>query len=156
MKVFEQIDFEFVMKQVLRSADVGLKANQAPFAASIVDSAGEIVICEHNRVRQLSDPSAHAEIMAIREACRQLGSRDLSQFAIVSTCEPCPMCAAAIVFAGIRCVAFGASVSDAIDAGFTSLQLPSTMLFTRSNKEIQIHEFVLREQCRELLRDGNA
>lgn len=151
MQGFDKVDFELVMRAALQAADLGTKAGQSPFGAAIVDAAGEIVSCQHNRVKQLVDPSAHAEILAIREACRCRDSRDLSQFAIVATCEPCPMCAAAIVFSGIRCVAFGASVSDAVDAGYTDLQLPSSLLFSQLDDEVQVHPRILHPQCRRLL-----
>lgn len=63
-----------------------------PFRAVIVDSSGAVAIAEHNRVAERSDPSAHAEVCAIRELCRQRGTLRLDGFRLYTNAEPCPMC----------------------------------------------------------------
>lgn len=88
-----------------------------PFGAVVVLD-GNVVGEGWNRVVEGADPTAHAEIMAIRNACRALGSHDLSGATIYSSCEPCPMCLSAIYWARIRTVIFAAKAEDAAAAGF--------------------------------------
>lgn len=88
-----------------------------PFAALVV-SAGKIVAEGTNVVTSTNDPTAHAEIVAIREACRKLGSFALSNCEIYASCEPCPMCLGAIYWARPARIYFAASSSDAAEIGF--------------------------------------
>lgn len=88
-----------------------------PFGAVIVKDAG-IVAEGTNRVTQASDPTAHAEIVAIRAACRNLDAFSLTGCEIYVSCEPCPMCLGAIYWARIDRVYFAGLASDASDAGF--------------------------------------
>lgn len=89
-----------------------------PFGAVIVDSEGKIISKGHNMVLSSHDPTNHAEVVAIREACRKLGTHDLSGYTIYSSCEPCPMCLSAIIWANIKTLYFGATRKDAARAGF--------------------------------------
>ncbi|WHH57817.1 nucleoside deaminase [Petroclostridium sp. X23] len=88
-----------------------------PFGAVIVKD-GEIVASAHNQVLATNDPTMHAEIAAIRMATRRLGRFHLEDCEIYATCEPCPMCMAAIIWAKIPKVYFGANRKDAEDIGF--------------------------------------
>jgi guanine deaminase len=88
-----------------------------PFGAVVV-CGGKIVGEGWNRVVEASDPTAHAEILAIRDAARTLGSHDLSRCALYASCEPCPMCLSAIYWARIPEIHFAASKEDAAAAGF--------------------------------------
>ena len=83
-----------------------------PFAAVIV-KGGEIVAEAANAVTSANDPTAHAEIMAIREACRKLGTFELEDCEMYATCEPCPMCLGAIYWARLARVYFAALSADA-------------------------------------------
>jgi guanine deaminase len=88
-----------------------------PFAAVVVKD-GEILAEGVNRVTARHDPTAHAEILAIREACRKLGHFELKGCEIYATCEPCPMCLGAIYWARVDKVYFAATAADASKAGF--------------------------------------
>jgi tRNA(Arg) A34 adenosine deaminase TadA len=88
-----------------------------PFAALIVRN-GEVVAADVNRVLADRDPTSHAEINAIRQACRRLGTHVLSGCEIVSSCEPCPMCLGAIHWARLDRIYFGATRADAARIGF--------------------------------------
>jgi tRNA(Arg) A34 adenosine deaminase TadA len=88
-----------------------------PFAALVV-KGGRIIATGTNVVTSSNDPTAHAEIMAIRAACATLGTFQLQQCELYSTCEPCPMCLGAIYWARPKQVFFGASAGDAARAGF--------------------------------------
>ena len=88
-----------------------------PFAAVIVKS-GRIIAEGTNRVTSMNDPTAHAEIMAIREACRSVREFQLTGCDLYATCEPCPMCLGAIYWARLARVFYAGSAADAAAAGF--------------------------------------
>ena len=82
---------------------------EVPVGAVVVNPAGQVVAQAGNRTRELNDPSAHAEMLAIRAACKLLGVERLTGFDLYVTLEPCPMCAGAISFARIARLYYGAS-----------------------------------------------
>lgn len=88
-----------------------------PFGAVIVRN-GEIIASAHNRVLETNDPTMHAEIGAIRKACEKLGTFDLSDCELYTSCEPCPMCLSAILWAKIKRYTFGCTREDAARIGF--------------------------------------
>ena len=89
-----------------------------PFGAVVVKE-GVIVGEGYNRVTSINDPTAHAEIMAIRDACRKLETFQLAGCEIYSSCEPCPMCLGAIYWAGIKKVVYAFDRTEAEKAGFS-------------------------------------
>ncbi len=106
------------MRQAARLALRGVQKNQGgPFGALIVRD-GVVVGRGFNRVVALKDPTAHAEVVAIRQACRKLDSFALRGCELYTSCEPCPMCLAAIYWARIERVWFACERSDAARAGF--------------------------------------
>lgn len=106
------------MKAAIREAAEGIRNREGGPFGSVVVSSDAIVGFGHNRVVSSNDPSAHAEIVAIRAAGRALGRFDLSDCSIYSTCEPCPMCRSAIHWARIHEVVYGCSRYDASTIGF--------------------------------------
>ena len=88
-----------------------------PFGACIVKD-GEIIGKGSNHVLEKNDPTAHAEIMAIRDACNNINSYDLSGCELYTSCYPCPMCLSAIIWANIKCVYYGNTKEDATKIGF--------------------------------------
>jgi tRNA(adenine34) deaminase len=96
------------MELALAQAELAAKAGETPVGAAVVAPDGTVAGLAHNLVIALSDPSAHAEILAIRQACAALGSERLPGYDLYVTLEPCTMCAAAISFARIRRLYFGA------------------------------------------------
>jgi guanine deaminase len=88
-----------------------------PFGAVIVRD-GAVIASGSNLVTASNDPTAHAEVTAIRNACRELGTFQLTGCAIYSSCEPCPMCLAAIYWARCEALFFGSTADDAAEAGF--------------------------------------
>ena len=88
-----------------------------PFGACVVKD-GKIIGKGSNHVLSEKDPTAHAEIMAIREACKNINSHDLSGCELYTTCYPCPMCLSAIIWSNIRKVYFGNTTDDASNIGF--------------------------------------
>jgi tRNA(adenine34) deaminase len=96
------------MLTALAEAEAAAVRGEVPVGAVIVAADGAVLAKAGNRTRELSDPTAHAELLAIRQACQALGSERLGDADIYVTLEPCPMCAAAISFARLRRLYFGA------------------------------------------------
>jgi len=106
------------MKEALKEAKIAVENNEGgPFGAVIVIN-GKIIGRGHNQVLKLNDPTAHGEIQAIRDACKNIGSFSLKGATIYTTCEPCPMCFGAIHWARIDKVIFAATKEDAARIGF--------------------------------------
>jgi tRNA(Arg) A34 adenosine deaminase TadA len=95
------------MLAALAEAEAAAARGEVPVGA-VVAAGGQVLARAGNRMRELSDPTAHAEMLAIRAACAALGSERLTEADLYVTLEPCPMCAAAISFARIRRLYFGA------------------------------------------------
>lgn len=107
------------MKVALEQARLAYEAEEVPIGAVVVDTTtGKIIAACYNKTIKLSDPTAHAEILAIREACHIKGAQRIPECDLYVTLEPCPMCASAISFARIRHVYFGAE--DIKSGGFVS------------------------------------
>ena len=96
------------MDLALAEAEAAGLSGEVPIGAVVVSASGEVLARAGNRTLQLHDPTAHAELIAIREACAKLGSERLTGCDLHVTLEPCAMCAAAISFARIRRLYFGA------------------------------------------------
>lgn len=101
------------LDQAIEAARRSMKAGEGgPFGAAIIQD-GKAIVVAANQVAKQQDPTAHAEIVAIREACQLLRRKKLRDCILISTCEPCPMCYSAIHFAGIKQVYFAALHEDA-------------------------------------------
>ena len=106
------------MKIAKELANENLKTNAGgPFGACIVKD-GKIIGRGSNHVLANNDPTAHAEVMAIRDACKNINSYDLSNCELYTSCYPCPMCLSAIIWANIKKVYYGNTKEDAADIGF--------------------------------------
>lgn len=101
--------FKSYMDRALDQARAAGKRGEVPVGAVLIAPDGQVMALAGNRTRELSDPTAHAEILTIREACAHLGSERLTGCDLYVTLEPCAMCAAAIAAARIRRVYYGAS-----------------------------------------------
>ena len=105
---------QIAIDEAMRSVASG---DGGPFGAVVVQD-GKVVSAAHNEVLISNDPTAHAEMQAIRAACAKLGSFDLSDCEIYSSCEPCPMCLAAVIWAKIPRLYYGCTREEAEQAGF--------------------------------------
>jgi tRNA(adenine34) deaminase len=101
--------FRSHMDRALAEARAARDRGEVPVGAVVVDPEGQVLAAEGNRTRELADPTAHAEILAIRAAARRLGSERLAGCHIYVTLEPCPMCAAAIGQARLARLYYGAA-----------------------------------------------
>ena len=110
---------DYVMKLAIEEARRTMNENKGgPFGAVITDKDGNIISVASNLVLESHDPTAHAEIMAIRKASEILGTHDLSECILYATGYPCPMCLSAIVWANIKKVYYATNLTDAEEIGF--------------------------------------
>jgi tRNA(Arg) A34 adenosine deaminase TadA len=139
------ISREKYMQQAIDLALQGMRTNQGgPFGAVVV--RGERVVASGcNRVTSTNDPTAHAEIVAIRAACSSLGTFELADCELFATCEPCPMCWAAIHWARIPRVFYACRRDDAASAGFDDAALYAELLHPPPTPRVAF-EPLMREQ----------
>jgi guanine deaminase len=145
-------DCETFMQEAIRLSLEMMRAGKGgPFGA-VVARDGEIIGRGWNQVTSANDPTAHAEIVAIREACRKTGAFLLEGAELYASCEPCPMCLSAVYWARIRRVYYAASRRDAAEAGFLDEMLYEEL--TREATQRRIPCIGLgREQALEALRE---
>ena len=123
------------------------------FGALIVDSqTGETLLRARNAVARENDPSAHAEVRAVRLACKKRKSHSLKGYTLYSTCEPCPMCMANALWAGLDRVVYGATIHDA-NRHCRQIQIPAAEVSQRSDMPCVVTGPVLRELCYSLFTD---
>ncbi len=127
----------FFMQRAIELSRLGISNGGGPFGAVIV-RGGEIIAEAHNTVTIDNDPTAHAEINAIRQASRTLGRFDLSDCEIYSSCEPCPMCLGAIYWAKIKTVYYANTHSDAARIGFSDEFIHNELCLDDSKKQIKM------------------
>lgn len=136
------------MGEALAEARLAAAADEVPVGAVLVDAVGGQVLARaHNRVERDADPTAHAEMLAIREASVNLGLKRLTAADLYVTLEPCPMCAGAMVHARIQRLVYGCA--DPKAGGVESLYRISTD--ARLNHQIETHAGVRASECRHLL-----
>ena len=112
------------MQEAIQRAVENVRTGRGgPFGAIVVKD-GRVIATGTNLVTSTNDPTAHAEVTAIREACRALGAFQLAGCEIYTSCEPCPMCLGAIYWARPDRVYFAATASDASEAGFDERKIP--------------------------------
>lgn len=142
---------EKCMRLAIHKAREGIENGQTPFGACIVKGK-EVISCTHNIVWQTMDITAHAEVNAIREACKKLSTVDLSGCVIYSTCEPCPMCFSACHWAKIAKIMYGTRVDDAKKIGFNELTILNKEMKQFGNSPVEIAGDLLREENLELFK----
>ena len=144
-----RMEFKSHMNQALEAArDAGARG-EVPVGAVVVGAAGVVLAVEGNRTRELSDPSAHAELLAIRTACQALGSERLTDCSLYVTLEPCAMCAGAIAAARVARLYYGAG--DPKSGGVAHGAL--VFAHPQSHHRPEIYDSIARSDCEQLMRD---
>jgi tRNA(Arg) A34 adenosine deaminase TadA len=143
------VDPQQLMQAAIQKARDGIGAGQSPFGCAIA-TGGRVLSAEHNTVVSDTDTSAHAEINAVRAACRELASIHLKGAIVATTCEPCPMCMAALHWAQVKRVYYGATIEDAQSAGFNELTIPAAELLRLGGSTVELIPDLLRNECRSL------
>lgn len=146
---------ETYMHEAIAVARRGIAVGQSPFGAVIV-RAGRIVAATHNTVWLTTDPTAHAEVNAIRRAAADLKSISLAGCTMYTTCEPCPMCLSAIHWAKLDAVHYGAEIADAQSAGFAELCFPASELAKRGGSPLRVIPGLLRAECAALFAEWQS
>ncbi len=144
-----RIEPEELMRRAIAKARQGIAAGQTPFGCAIA-IPGRVIAEAHNRVLATTDITAHAEVNALREGCLAIGNIFLEGAVAATTCEPCPMCMAALHWARVETVYYGATIADAAGAGFNELSLSAAELLRIGNSPVRLIDGVLRDECRDL------
>ncbi len=140
---------EFWMRSALAEAVEAERRGEIPVGACMVDADGNLLTSAGNRMIELSDPTAHAEILVLRAAGAKIGNYRLTETVLYTTIEPCAMCAGALVNARIKRLVFGAK-----DERFGAVESVFRLCDSSSlNHRIEITKGVLAEECRRLMQN---
>lgn len=145
---------DFMRRAIALSREHMEAGHGGPFGAVIVKH-GRIIGEGWNRVTSANDPTAHAEVMAIREACKNLGTFDLGGAVIYASCEPCPMCLGAIYWARLECVYFANSRTDAAAISFDDDRLYREIAAPLDQRSISM-ERLLADEAHEVFKAWRA
>lgn len=135
---------EFFLREAIRASENGMNNDEGgPFGCVIVKD-GRIIGRGNNRVTSTNDPTAHAEVVAIRDACGQIGHFQLDDCTLYTSCEPCPMCLGAIYWARPTRIVYAASRHDAAYAGFSD-----EFIYTEFDKPMASRSIPIEQMLRE-------
>jgi len=144
------MDNPFMARAIQLSIDNVLRGRGGPFGAVVVK--GNAIVGEGvNQVTSTNDPTAHAEVLAIRESCKKLGVFDLEGCEIYTSCEPCPMCLGAIYWARLSRVYFANTAADASDIGFSDSLIYHEISQPHARRKIPMIQ-LMREEALAALR----
>jgi tRNA(Arg) A34 adenosine deaminase TadA len=149
------MDADDLMRLAIEKARAGIAAGQSPFGCAIA-LGDKVVAVEHNRVLATTDITAHAEVTALREACRNVGDIHLTGAMVAATCEPCPMCMAALHWARVGTVYYGATIADATGGGFNEMYIPATEMVRLGGSNVKIVSGTLQAECAGLFAEWQA
>lgn len=146
-----------VMQVALREARVSAMAGDHPIGAVITTTSGQLIASSQNYTRRHSDPTAHAELLAIRAASKLLMMRHIENCILYSTMEPCAMCVSAAVWARVRELIWGASIQDAINYRQESgkvwrMGVGAQQILSTTNPLIPYQAGYMQEKCIEVLK----
>ena len=137
--------YEQIMNRLLVEIEKPTSKDEIPVSAAVLDSQNQIIALEINRNIELSDPSAHAELLAIKSAAKKLETARLDEFALISTLEPCFMCSGVIIQSRINKVIFGAFEPK---TGFIVSLFPTIKEF---KPNIEVISGVLESECSKIM-----
>ncbi len=137
------------MREAVEEAKNGLLEGEVPIGAVLIDNSNRIVAKNHNRCISLNDPTAHAEILVIRQAAMLIKNYRLNSLTMFVTLEPCPMCMGAIINARLRMLIFGVFDQKAGAAG----SLYNLANDKRLNHQVKVISGIMEKECKELLQE---
>lgn len=136
---------EDYMRLALDEVEIAVAEGNAPFAVVVVDSNNQVVLCEHDRVKEQMDPTAHGEVNAIRKLCGQFQTLSLEGYTFYTTSEPCPTCFSSMIKAHVSHSVYGAKTEST-----ASLPISAEELAAKSLKHtISVRGGVLADVCLE-------
>jgi len=144
------MDSPFMSRAIALAVENVRSGRGGPFGAVVVKD-GRIIAEGANNVTATNDPTAHAEVVAIREACKKLGAFELTDCEIYTSCEPCPMCLGAIYWARPARVFFGSTAADAAHAGFDDSLIYQEIPQPHSERKIPMQQ-LMRDESLEAFR----
>ncbi|MGC2170740.1 MAG: nucleoside deaminase [Candidatus Sulfotelmatobacter sp.] len=148
------MDNPFMARAIQLSIDNVRSGRGGPFGAVVVKD-GKIVAEGTNQVTSRNDPTAHAEVLAIRDACKKLGAFDLADCEIYTSCEPCPMCLGAIYWARVSRVYFANADADASMIGFDDSSIYRELAKPHAQREIPMIQ-MMREEALAAFREWQS
>ncbi|MDO4565451.1 MAG: nucleoside deaminase [Clostridia bacterium] len=141
--------YEELIRLSIQEAQLAMERGDDPFGGVITDSEGKVIVSGGNRQNSEKNPTAHAEMVLIREACKKLETTDLSGCISVCNAESCPMCASALVLAGIREFYFGVHMEP-----FCNPHIRMKDVLKASRGEFTLVDGILEEECADVMRRG--
>ena len=144
-----------LMQLAIEKCREGITKGNSPFGCAIA-MGDRVLAVSHNVVWNTTDITAHAEVTALREACRAAGDILLEDCIVATTCEPCPMCMSALHWARVAKVYYGATIADAEDAGFNELSISAADVVRLGGSAIELFPETMRDECRQLFADWKA
>ena len=135
------------MEMAIRLSEDNVDSGGGPFGAVIVRD-GEVIATGANRVVPNSDPTAHAEVKAIRSACAKLGTFQLTGCTVYSSCEPCPMCLSALYWAGVSRICYGNTKADAKAINFDDSFIYDQLELSYDERSIKCEHFMRSDALR--------
>lgn len=146
-----RVDLESLMRRAIEGAKRSRESGNKGYGA-IVALGNRVLAAAHDTAAREGDPSLHAEVNAIRRAIRSSGDSNLSGAILLSTCEPCPMCASLAVWANLSAIVFGASIEETSRLGKARIRVGASEIAQQAPTLIEVIGRVLREECLELYR----
>jgi tRNA(Arg) A34 adenosine deaminase TadA len=141
-----RVDFERLMRLAIEEASCSRAEGNKGYGAVVV-LGDRILVQAHDTAVTAGDPSRHAEVNAIRAATSTLGTGDLCGAILLSTCEPCPMCASLAVWANVSAIIYGASIAETAAAGRTRIRIDAAEVVEKSPALIEVIGGVLHNEC---------
>ena len=142
---------EYIMKSVIEEVDIAIKDGNSPFAAFLLDKEGNILYKAHNTSNTDIDPTAHAEINLIRNACRDLNTKKLNDYILISNAWSCTMCFSAAIKAKISNFIFGAESESDMNPNVTIYDIKE-----KCSNEINIISGILKDECKKQIEEARS
>lgn len=146
---FDNKRIEEIMNQIIEEVNIAIKEGNSPFAAFLLDKNGKILYKAHNTCNTDIDPTAHAEINLIKNACHDLKTKDLSDYILISNAWSCSMCFSAAIKAKISNFIYGAESESTMNPNVTIYDITE-----KCKNEINIISGVLKDKCQKQIEDA--
>ena len=151
IQMLTQNQYEELIRISIEEADAAICRGDESFGGVICDIDGNIIVRDGNRENTEQNPTSHAEMVLIREACKTLGTKDLSGFISVCNAESCPMCASALILSGIREFYYGAEMES-----FCDPYIRMHEVLERASGGPLLVSGILKEECRAVVQKGRT
>ncbi|UJX39557.1 nucleoside deaminase [Desulfovibrio sp. JY] len=146
-----RVDFDGMMRTAIAEAKASFAEGNKGYGA-VVAMGGDILAVGHDTAATDGDPSRHAEFKMLGEAVKAYGDTNLCGAVLVSTCEPCPMCAAMAVWCNVTSIVYGASIADTVAIGRTRIEVDTRTIVDNAPATIEVIGGVLKDDCLDLYR----